>query len=335
MTRDSIVESIRAIASDGNATILRFADFQRSTGVTLQAVLKHLDSWSDACKSAGVTSGVPKLKRNPLVSKDACIAEMRRVASLLKKTSLTREEFTQHSQMSSITPRRRFGGWPQALAAAGLDQTTFVFPEDVPLEQLVPDFLSAVRELKKIPSLHQLSRRSSHGRYLFSVKYGGYSGFKKRAIENLLADDHTLSPETIEIINAELRRLSPSEEDNNTALRAHQHGRILGFRAFAHQPTYEMEVVSLFSVVADELGFEIISQRGEFPDCEAQRRQPGRRMRYAKCLIEFELRSSDFRTHGHPVNGCDLIVCWEHDWPACPLEVLELRKAIRPLPGWR
>jgi hypothetical protein len=29
-----------------------------------------------------------------------------------------------------------------------------------------------------------------------------------------------------------------------------------------------------------------------------------------------------------PVAGCDLIVCWNHNWENCPLEVLELKKAI-------
>jgi len=32
--------------------------------------------------------------------------------------------------------------------------------------------------------------------------------------------------------------------------------------------------------------------------------------------------------HGHDVGGADLIVCWEHNWPECPLEVVELRKAV-------
>jgi hypothetical protein len=28
---------------------------------------------------------------------------------------------------------------------------------------------------------------------------------------------------------------------------------------------------------------------------------------------------------------CDIIVCWEHDWPDCPIEVIELRDVIRKL----
>jgi hypothetical protein len=28
------------------------------------------------------------------------------------------------------------------------------------------------------------------------------------------------------------------------------------------------------------------------------------------------------------VNDADMIVCWKHNWPECPLEVLELSKLV-------
>jgi hypothetical protein len=115
----------------------------------------------------------------------------------------------------------------------------------------------------------------------------------------------------------------------------HEQSHHLGFRAFAFAPTYETEVVSIFGAVAGELGFEIVAQREAFPDCEARRLTDFRRRRYRKCLIEFELKSSDFRRHGHPADGCDLIVCWTHDWKDCPLDVLELSSEIKNLEGWR
>jgi hypothetical protein len=31
----------------------------------------------------------------------------------------------------------------------------------------------------------------------------------------------------------------------------------------------------------------------------------------------------------------DLIVCWRHDWPECPVEVIELRALIEQLKEWR
>jgi hypothetical protein len=240
-----------------------------------------------------------------------------------------------HSKMSAMTPRRRFGGWPNALRAAGLKENTFEFPEEIPLERLAPEFLNVVKELSAIPSLHQLSRRSTYGRWVFSVKFGKYADFKKAAICLLLADESSIPSNILPILKAEYGRLAPDVDQVALPQRAHEHGRVLGFRSLAHVPTYEMEVVTLFSMIADELGFEITCNRGEFPDCEANRRTPGKRRRYRKCLIEFELRSSDFLVHKHPVRGCDLVVCWEHDWPECPIEVLELREKIKKLPGWK
>ncbi len=47
--------------------------------------------------------------------------------------------------------------------------------------------------------------------------------------------------------------------------------------------------------------------------------------------IEFEFRSSHFKLHNHDPKECDIIVCWEHDWKDCPLEVIELKKEIEKL----
>lgn len=41
--------------------------------------------------------------------------------------------------------------------------------------------------------------------------------------------------------------------------------------------------------------------------------------------------SRSFRNHGHDPAGCELVVCWEHDWPECPIEVLELRGVVERL----
>jgi hypothetical protein len=37
--------------------------------------------------------------------------------------------------------------------------------------------------------------------------------------------------------------------------------------------------------------------------------------------------------HGHDPKKCDVIVCWVHNWPECPLEVIELSKEIAKIAG--
>jgi hypothetical protein len=103
----------------------------------------------------------------------------------------------------------------------------------------------------------------------------------------------------------------------------------------AYAPVNEMGVVLLFGALARKLGFLVTWIGGAFPDCEAMREvAPGR---FQPVLAEFEYESRNFLRHLHNVTECDLIVCWIHNWPDCPLEVIELSKidCVRQLlAGW-
>jgi len=112
--------------------------------------------------------------------------------------------------------------------------------------------------------------------------------------------------------------------------RQREFGAPLDFRELRHEPVNEQGVVFLFGMVARELGFVVESVQTGFPDCTAKRRR-AKTGRYVRVDVEFEFKSSDFRDHGHDPSHCDLIVCWEDDWPDCPLEVLELKSAIAGL----
>ena len=101
----------------------------------------------------------------------------------------------------------------------------------------------------------------------------------------------------------------------------------------SYAPTSEHDVEQMFGAIADELGFEIIGNRNSFPDCEARKKVKADRERWEKCLIEYEFSSQDYKKHKHPLGGCNLIVCWQHNWVDCPIEVLELQQAIKNLPG--
>jgi hypothetical protein len=67
------------------------------------------------------------------------------------------------------------------------------------------------------------------------------------------------------------------------------------------------------------------------PDCEAMRQITAER--WQRVRIEFEFESRNFRDHGHPSTGCDVVVCWRHNWAECPenIDVVELSRAIKSL----
>jgi hypothetical protein len=129
---------------------------------------------------------------------------------------------------------------------------------------------------------------------------------------------------TVTSVQLDIMRLFPGRGPR----RAFTFGPPLNSQYIRHEPIDEQGVVFLFGAVAAELGFMVEAVRQRFPDCRAKRNIRGV---YHDVTIEFEFSSSDFLKHGHPMDGCDLVVCWHHDWLDCPIDVLELKSALQQL----
>jgi hypothetical protein len=70
-------------------------------------------------------------------------------------------------------------------------------------------------------------------------------------------------------------------------------------------PSYENDIVALFSKMHGDLGFPVIVEvQPLFPDVIAEDSQGNQKR------IELELLASNF---DHDPKGCDFIVCWEND----------------------
>ena len=107
---------------------------------------------------------------------------------------------------------------------------------------------------------------------------------------------------------------------------------------FKYYPGNETEVCILFGRLMPYLGEELKKLgyecseiyfdefRGSFPDCTLI--IDGKPLR-----VEFELYTSNFVEHGHPPDGCDLIVCWRQDRPLDKVKVLELYKVVERMPN--
>ncbi len=106
-------------------------------------------------------------------------------------------------------------------------------------------------------------------------------------------------------------------------------GDLINFRGLVYSPVSEQGVVFLFGKLIEDLNMYIEEIRTAYPDCIG-RRFTGKG--WEKVYIEFEYLSSNFRQHGHNPDECNIVVCWEHDWKECPIEVIELKEVIKELP---
>lgn len=105
-------------------------------------------------------------------------------------------------------------------------------------------------------------------------------------------------------------------------------GEPVHFRGLKFAPANEKGVAYLFGMIAHELGFAVEAFRTESPEWEGKRCLDTDNNTWEQVKIDFEFKSSDFKKYDPAENDSDLIVCWNHDWEECPIEVLELKSVI-------
>lgn len=126
---------------------------------------------------------------------------------------------------------------------------------------------------------------------------------------------------------AEDEDITPEEGFNRIEnIQIHETGGILGVRGIVYEPINEQGVILLFAALCHDLGFMIEGIRSSFPDALLRRRNS--KGTWNSCRAEFEYKSSSFKAHKHNPSQCDIVICWEHDWADCPLEVLCLKDIV-------
>jgi hypothetical protein len=272
------------------------------------------------------------------IEREFLLEEIRKVVNTASGNRLTRKQFFEASGLKTSDLFRHFPRWSDALIAAGF--TFDAYNAKISPDDLLSDWASLVREFRRIPTRNEYKLQGSYSPGVFERNFGPWSLIPSKFRE--FADEN---PEWIDVI-----ALLPAEKviqgtnstvdiaPRSTVTSRHTklsnrptYGDPIDFRGLRHAPVNENGVIFLFGIVAKELGYHVEAVQVGFPDCEAKRQiAPGQ---WQRVRIEFEYQSRNFLAHGHSVNGCDLIVCWIHNWADCPssLEVVELRNIIQQL----
>lgn len=251
---------------------------------------------------------------------------------------ISRADFTRLSGISQYHIYRLFpnGGWSELRELAGLPPHPM---DNQPLsdEAILAEYHRVATELGDIPTWSVFASMADISADVVRRRFGGLQGTLQRYLEYLRATDPQ-SP-LLAAIGTKTKHEIPAPPEVHAGpapgvwprLSQAEYGPPIDFRGLRHAPINEQGVVFLFGMVSYELGFIVEAVHASFPDCEAKRLVDRQRNRWQRVRIEFEFRSSSFRDHGHNPDDCDLIVCWEHNWPDAPIEVLELRSVIGEL----
>jgi hypothetical protein len=292
----------------------------KMTNVTKLQVRKHFGSYAHALRACNLEKAGAGWK----IPIEALFQDWAMVVRALGKLP-SGSEYEQTSQYSQTPLAKRFGTWGQV--PHGLKQ----YIEEQGTEEEWKDILEKIAALDMAVQEKQESRWSGIART--AVREGMNESLDMEA--PVTNEGNGLARQGRGMRRGAMAGGFRFGPPNGAGWRAKIledrpiYGPLMNPSPLAHGPTNEMGVLFLFGTVAAQLGFVVTWVRSEFPDCEAMILVGPEK--WQRIRIEFEYESRNFLKHMHDAKECDLIVCWRHNWPECPVEVLELSAVMEEL----
>ena len=271
-------------------------------------------------------------KKMHTMTKEEVMKAIREAARKLGRTPQL-AELARMRVLERMHVRRHFRSYTLALRECGLEPQ--VHPAAAPMKTLFMEWARVARRRKRLPVIGDFPPGGKISSSIFIYRFGGWRKVAEAMAE--YAREQKLEEKWRDVMEMIARR-----RDEGMALRAvtkpaklkHAlrrylspiYGRAMVKGPMVNEPINEQGVLFLFGAMAEKLGFRVTLVQTGFPDVEALIEvSPGR---WKRVRIELEYESRNFTKHRHGVDGCDMIVCWIHNWPECPLEVIELRKLV-------
>jgi hypothetical protein len=267
------------------------------------------------------------------MTRDEVIAAMKECADTLGHAP-SFPELRKLAQVILWDIRKNFGTYARALQASGLERRGGGHKVDQ--RALFLEWARIVRSLGKVPTMFEFEEHGKCSCRVLMRRCGGWANVPLRMVE--YARQERLDGEWTDVLDIATTRLQfpsgrgrpslPTGMPTRPKIMVDQpmYGEPMLVPPMTCAPINESGVILVFGAMAKELGYAIIRIQPEFPDCEAFRKVE--KNRWQKVLIEFEYESRNFLVHEHTPEECDMIICWSHNWPECPLEVLELKSVV-------
>jgi hypothetical protein len=228
---------------------------------------------------------------------------------------------------------KHFATYTRALRACNLERVCG--GNKLPLERLFLDWATVTRQLGKIPSKAEFAQMGKHSDTPLKSRFGSW-GQVPRYLRRYMEEQGKTEEwkDVMELIRAyeqgqdgmEMAATPECEQRKPRVMTDRPvYGPLIRPYPMIHGPMNESGVLYLFGTVSERLGFVVTLIQTGFPDCLALRLVD---VEWQPVRIEFEYESRNFLRHLHDPAGCDIIVCWKHNWPECPLEVIELSKIV-------
>ncbi|MBL8885779.1 MAG: hypothetical protein JNK16_03890 [Phycisphaerales bacterium] len=291
--RQEIIDAIKA-AEERLGRAPKRAEFFGRSGISKRALSGLFESWPEAVRAAGLR---PQ-RRAKVRAAEELIADWGRVVRMLGRRP-TQVEYQKSGEFSWFQWKSKFGRW--AAAERVFREYSYTKPEWSDVIAILGSDAAKEADVAPVTGPASVKGCAPGSSVLMMDSARGLIEFKNEW-------------------HAWLKAETPGKAG------APAYGDPIDFRRFRHAPVNESGVVLLFGMLAAEMGLLIEAVQPGFPDCEAKYK--GEDGKWRRLRIEFEYESRNFLVHGHDAAGCDVIVCWRHNWKECPVKVVELCSAV-------
>jgi hypothetical protein len=335
--QEKVMAAIRRAAEELGRAPSR-GELRRITGLSHYKVLSEFKTLREAIRAAGLEPN----KKGERIETEALLEDWKRVGEKLGRRP-SRAEYVREGRYSAGAFVARFGSWGKIEEGAFTTEDT---KEHGGKPRRSHDASSQKnRRTTRIRKNVQHSVAESNGEKAVAFQWGAQLAqvpgpvVGKRRITEMVASlvvEILLGERSGDLVIGGSGHRKDLEPAGIVKVRPSQEilkdravmGPPLEWLPMTNAPLNELGVVFLFGMVAAGLGFQVESLQGKFPDCEAKREVV--KGKWQRSRIEFEYESKNFHLHGHDPKGCDVIVCWRHNWKGCPeeLEVIELCRVV-------
>ena len=182
------------------------SEFRKHSRVSPETVVRRFGNWRKALQKAGVDKQVDASTQS--ISRYDALAELKRVAPLVKAPRLSTREFSKKSPVSAKRILRHFGSSQEALQAAGLGDRFDPSTQRVSSDQILAE-LTRIAALVEKPTLNR-SDFKTHSRISLGCINRHFGNWQKALQAAGLGDrfDSSSQPISRETVLAEIKRVS-------------------------------------------------------------------------------------------------------------------------------
>jgi hypothetical protein len=214
---EELLADVRRVAAHLGKQSVTKKEFDEHSKYSASTLARRFGSWFNTLEKAGLeqTQGtIIALTARPKtfgITDVQLLEELRRVAQILGKKSVTREEFNQHGHCSVSAVIYHFGSWFNALDKTGLERTRTLSVTD---EQYFEDIENVWIKLGRQPRYSEMRKpMSKYCAGAYEHRFGTWRKALARFVEFMnQEEDAPTCVDNNQIIGSDLERLNTEQE---------------------------------------------------------------------------------------------------------------------------